>query len=174
MWTGHTSRFHITNFGATLWRRDICQFCYQMLLILNRKKYVQSQIIQGFCFFPFLFNLQCTTLFSHDGQLCGVQTLNRYPCGNWLRGLCHPLHLSHKSDTVMNGASSDGSKFLVTIGNWTGTLRTRVKDLDHRATLLLWPSNPDFFSRMSTNTFHRYSFKTLYLHFWWKMTFCIQ
>ncbi len=48
----------------------------------------------------------------------GVQT-GHYPDHNWLQGLCHTLHLLHKSDAV-NGESWNENKCLDATRNWTG------------------------------------------------------
>ena len=58
-----------------------------------------------------------------------VQTVTRYPDRNWLPGLCHPLHLPHKSDAVMEQATME-TTFGALPGIEPGTLHTRVKDLN--------------------------------------------
>ena len=64
-----------------------------------------------------------------------VVCTRRYPDRNWLRGLCYPLHLAHKSDAMEQAAVE--TNFGARPGIEPGTLRTRVKDLNHCATLLL-------------------------------------
>ncbi len=94
-----------------------------------------------FIIFYFLFNLGRSFSVQHNTVLpwlWGVQTVRRYPDRNWLRGLCHPLHLPHKSDTVMERAAiAMETNFWALPGIESGTLRTRVKHLNHDAPLLL-------------------------------------
>ncbi len=109
-------------------------------LLVRSGVHVEAMYLaRSLCFWIFYFtwedhSVYNTVLLWFPGGLWDVQTVMHYPDRNWLRGLCHPLHLPHKSDAVMERAAMETNFWaLLEIE----TLRTRVKDLNHCVTLLL-------------------------------------
>ncbi len=58
----------------------------------------------------------------------GLQTVRRYPDRNWLRGLCHPLHLPNKSDAVMEQSAME-TTFWALLGIEPGPFAPESKTL---------------------------------------------
>ena len=97
---------------------------------------VWKYFITKLYFLIFLVNLGRSFSVQHCSPMI-PRMLRHYLDRNWLQGLCHPLHLPHKSDAVMERAAME-TNFWALLGIEPGTLRTRVKDLNHCATLLLY------------------------------------
>ncbi len=80
--------------------------------------------------------IQCTTLFSHDAQGGVYKQLNVLPWSELTVKSLSSLHLPHKSDAIIDRAETE-TYFGALRGIELRTLGTRVKDLNHCATLLL-------------------------------------